>query len=254
MKIFTLNLKGVVFFTRLFLRIASALAIFMLIFNVTTATLANSSAYTETVSDITDNGIIIIDAGHGGEDCGAVGVGGVLEKDLNLSVSYTLGELLSDAGYAVVYTRTQDKLLYTEEQNIKGMRKIYDLKNRCKIAAEHPNALFVSIHMNSYGDAKYSGLQVYYSDKNADSQNLASSIQASVKGMLQPDNKRVIKPGRGIYLLENTDNVSVLIECGFISNAAECEKLSEKEYQKELCFSILCGIIEYKEKNLKEED
>ena len=126
MKIFTLNLKGVVFFTRLFLRIASALVIFMLIFNVTTATLANSSAYTETVSDITDNGIIIIDAGHGGEDCGAVGVGGVLEKDLNLSVSYTLGELLSDAGYAVVYTRTQDKLLYTEEQNIKGMRKIYD--------------------------------------------------------------------------------------------------------------------------------
>ncbi len=189
--------------------------------------------------------VIIIDAGHGGEDPGAVGVNGSYEKDLNLAIAITLGEELKNKGYTVVYTRTEDKMLYLPEENIKGMRKISDLKNRCKLTEQYDDCILVSIHMNTYGASKYSGLQVYYTDGNDESRALASKIQSAVKKELQPDNKRQIKNGSSLYLLENASGTAVLIECGFLSNEAECEKLSQKEYQKELSFSIICGIIEY---------
>ena len=192
--------------------------------------------------------IIIIDAGHGGEDSGAVGQTGVLEKDLNMAIATNVGELLKKEGFTVVYTRTEDKLLYTEEQNVKGIRKISDLKNRCKIAEGYPDALFVSIHMNSFGDGRYSGLQVYYSTKNEDSGALAESVQNKVKELLQPKNTRKTKSGKGIYILENLSNEAILIECGFLTNEEECKNLSKKEYQNRLSFSIVCGIIEYIEK------
>ena len=188
---------------------------------------------------------VIIDAGHGGEDCGAIGITGVLEKDLNFSVALIVGEGLRASGYNVIYTRTEDKMLYKDEENIKGLRKISDLKNRAAIANSISGSIFVSIHMNSYSESKYSGLQVYYSGSEDESRNLAQKIQTKVKVMLQPNNKRAIKEGKGIYLLEKIASVAVLIECGFLSNFEECEKLSEKEYQKQLSFSIICGIIEY---------
>nr|MBE6545713.1 hypothetical protein [Oscillospiraceae bacterium] len=137
--------------------------------------------------------IIIIDAGHGGEDPGAVGVNGSYEKDLNLDIALEIGRMLEEKGYIIVYTRTDDRLLYTEEENIKGIRKISDLKNRCKVAERYPESMFISIHMNSFGSEKYSGLQVYYSEKNDQSRNLADSIQNKVRDNLQPDNNRVIK-------------------------------------------------------------
>ena len=195
--------------------------------------------------------IIIIDAGHGGEDPGAVGEGGILEKDINLQIALEMGRAFEEKGYVVVYTRTDDRLLYTEEENIKGIRKISDLKNRCKIAERYPNCIFVSLHVNSFGSSKYSGLQVYYSQENVESQALAGYIQDRVKTDLQNDNNRKIKPGKDIYILENISNTAVLIECGFITNKEECKKLSEKEYQKQLSFSIVCGIIDYIEKTAK---
>lgn len=190
------------------------------------------------------NKTVIIDAGHGGEDVGAIGVNNQFEKDLNMQIAIKLGDYLSAAGYNVIYTRTEDRLLYTEEQNIKGMRKIYDLKNRVEISNSYVDAIFVSIHMNSFGQPNCSGLQTYHSD-NIESKILAQTVQDSVKNLLQPNNRRSVKEGNDIYVLENSDNVAILVECGFISNPEECQKLSEKEYQKELCFSILCGIIEY---------
>ena len=187
--------------------------------------------------------IFILDAGHGGEDCGAIGKNGVYEKDLNFAIAAELGRQLEDMGYTVVYTRTEDKLLYTEEENIKGLRKIYDLKNRVKIAQNYPSAVFISLHMNSFSDSKYDGLQVFYSKNNPESYSLAASVQAQVKEKLQPNNKRAIREGNGLYLMENLSCPALLIECGFLSNPEECEKLCEKEYQKQLCFTILCGII-----------
>ena len=192
--------------------------------------------------------IIIIDAGHGGEDPGAVGVDGSLEKDINLEIALQIGKMLEAEDFIVVYTRTDDRLLYTEEENIKGIRKISDLKNRCKVAERYPESMFISIHMNSFGSEKYSGLQVYYSENNEQSRVLADSIQNNVREDLQTNNNRVIKAGKDMYILENIQNNAVLIECGFLTNKEECKKLSEKEYQKQLSFSIVCGIIEYMDK------
>ena len=189
--------------------------------------------------------IFVIDAGHGGEDPGAIGVNGVYEKDLNLSIANEIGVYLSEKGYRVVYTRTDDKMLYSEDENIKGFRKLSDLKNRLKIAKSNTDAILISIHMNSYAESKYSGLQGYYKPSCDKSRLLSESIQKSVRTEIQTENTRSVKKGNKIYILENYDGVGVLIECGFLSNPEECEKLCEKEYQKELSFSIVCGIIDY---------
>ncbi len=208
-------------------------------------TVFRKELFLQSAIGISDDKIIIIDPGHGGEDGGAVGSDGTLEKNLNLEIALLVGKQLENAGYVVVYTRTDDRMLYKPEENIKGIRKLSDLKNRCAVAANYPEAIFVSIHMNSFGNSKYSGLQVYYSENRTESRALADSIQCTVKNDLQKENDRVIKPGRGIYVLEHVDNTAVLIECGFLSNEQECKNLSEKEYQKLLSFSIVCGIIEY---------
>lgn len=246
MKIYFVSLKNGK--CKLNMLLLTLFVFFVMIFSVFFNVDLINDVYAQT-SAISKKRIIVIDAGHGGEDCGAIGDGNIYEKNLNFQISMKLGEYLSNNGYEVVYTRTEDKLLYKEDENIKGMRKIYDLKNRVAIANSYENALFISIHMNSYGAASCSGLQVYYSPESDGSRNLASSIQGSVVSTLQPTNKRQIKAGKDIYILENSVNNAVLIECGFISNPEECKKLLEKEYQKELSFAIVCGIINY-EKNI----
>ena len=237
MRIYLINLRTVK--SRL-----SAVVVFLFIASIVITGFNVTDYYVE-ASAMTDLPTIIIDAGHGGEDSGAVGNGDILEKDLNLALSLELGRQLEEKGYTVVYTRTDDKLLYTEEENIKGMRKYYDLKNRCDIANGYENALFISIHQNSYGASKYSGLQVYYAGQSNESKALALAIQNSVCKDLQKDNNRKIKNGKGYYILDNCKATSVIIECGFMSNEAELEKLSQKEYQNQLSFAIICGIIEY---------
>ena len=243
MKILVLNIRRPLRIARVALSILLA-ALTLIYFGMPTVL----GIYRESVPTDVDASCaptIVIDAGHGGEDPGAVGVSGVLEKDLNLAIAMEIGAALTERGYTVVYTRTEDKMLYSADENIKGFRKLSDLKNRAQIANGLESVILVSIHMNSYGESKYSGLQVYYKNGDTASRDLATSIQSRVRTDLQPDNDRPIKKGESIYLLENTKGRAVLIECGFLTNAEECEKLSQKEYQKQLSFSIVCGIIEY---------
>lgn len=243
MKIYVINLK------RLLKRLGAAtIAVAILLaLGLSFRTISKATGASDGVATQAEQSsrVVVLDAGHGGEDPGAVGVNGKYEKDLNLEITLLIGELLSEKGYTVVYTRTEDKMLYSEEDNIKGMRKISDLKNRCAISAEYPECIFISIHMNTYGASKYSGLQVYYNSDDSQSRILAQAIQDNVKSKLQNHNNRAIKDGSNLYLLENCSGTGALIECGFLSNKDECEKLSQKEYQKELSFSIVCGIIEY---------
>jgi len=230
------------------LLIISILLIFVILTSTSVSLVTNifrDELFIEAADAVPYDKIIILDAGHGGEDSGAVGVNGRLEKDLNLEMALEIGSFLEQKGYVVVYTRTNDRLLYTEAENIKGIRKISDLKNRCKVAANYPESIFISIHMNSFGIEKYSGLQVYYKPESDASRALANSIQERVTTDVQNNNNRKIKSGKGMYVLENITNTSVLIECGFLTNKEECEKLSEKEYQKRLSFSIVCAIIEH---------
>ena len=196
------------------------------------------------VSTAVANSVIIIDPGHGGEDAGAVGVNGVLEKDLNLSIARMIRDELFERGYNAILTRDEDKLLYTEEENIKGIRKICDLRNRTKMFNSYENAIVVSIHMNAFSSSKYSGAQIYHSESES-SRLLSERIRGSIKENLQSENNRSLKESNEIYILKNTSHPIALVECGFLSNPEECEKLSQKEYQKRLSFSIVCGIIKY---------
>jgi N-acetylmuramoyl-L-alanine amidase len=196
---------------------------------------------------------VVIDAGHGGEDCGAIGTSGVYEKDLNLAVSLKLAEYLNAAGYTTVLTRTDDRLLYKEDENIKGMRKICDLKNRVAIANSTPNAIFISIHMNSYGSSGCRGLQAYYGTFG-DSDRLAMAIQSNVAENLQPTNKRTIKRGDGLYLLENATVPSVIVECGFLSNPNDLNNLKNQDYQLKLAVSLSYGIIDYIKSDSEKEE
>ena len=244
MRIYFINLKKHAFRTKIFAILLTVLVLAASAVGAITNTLYDR-IYVSAAAELAEEKVVIIDAGHGGEDSGAVGKNGVLEKDLNLEIALTLGEMLTERGYAVVYTRTDDRMLYKPEENVKGIRKISDLKNRLAVASEYPGAIFVSIHMNSFGEEKYSGLQSYYSVGNEESRALADKIQLSVTNELQKENNRKIKEGKDMYLLENIGNTAVLLECGFLTNAVECNSLCEKEYQKSLCFAIVCGIIEY---------
>ncbi len=191
---------------------------------------------------------VIIDAGHGGEDGGAVGIDGrTVEKDVNLSVSLYLGRLLEAEGINVIYTRTEDILLYDRNVDYNGRKKSLDLQARLEIAQNNPDALFVSIHMNSFGDSKYSGMQVYYSDSAEGGQLLADEIQ-KMSRFLTPDNDRKIKKANSsIFLLNRAPGVSVLVECGFLSNHEECSLLSSDDYQKKVAFAVFRGIMNHKD-------
>ena len=186
--------------------------------------------------------VIVIDAGHGGIDGGAVGADGTVEKELNLQISKKLAAFLRLMGYVVVETRTEDVSL-ADTNAKKGHVKQSDLENRVKIASQYEDALLVSIHMNAYVGVNCEGLQVWYSDKNAASKEIAMSVQEGVKITLQPENNRRIKLATSsIYLLRHTLNPAILIECGFISSKEECKRLGDELYQKQLALAIATSI------------
>ncbi len=212
--------------------------------------LLSSSSYEDKLASAEPKPVrIVIDAGHGGEDGGAVGVDGTLEKDLNLKVATLVYDMLSASGVPAVMTRTEDVMLYDiygELSDYKGKKKLYDLKNRLRFAEETEGAIFVSIHMNSFGAAKYSGLQVYYSPNNGDSKLLAETVRAFSASYLQPENKRESKPaGSSIYILHRISCPAILIECGFISNPEECSALGSVEYQRQLALTLSSALIGY---------
>ncbi len=189
---------------------------------------------------------VIIDAGHGGEDGGAVSKSGLLEKDINLEISSNIYDMLRLNGINVIMTRTEDKMLYDRYENYSGHKKAFDLRARLDIAKETENPIFVSIHINSFPQEKYSGLQVYYSKNTESSKELADIIQSNVKSLIQKENERQTKPATSnIYLLDRIESTAVLVECGFISNEAEAALLSDANYRKKLAFVISTSISEY---------
>lgn len=190
--------------------------------------------------------VIIIDAGHGGEDGGAVGIDGTAEKDLNLSISLKLNEILSAMGYQTRMVRTTDTSIHNADADTVRERKVSDIHNRAAIMNEYENCIYVSIHQNKYSGSSIWGAQTFYSPNNEESKELAQLIQASIANNVQPDNKRVIKQsGTNIYVLYNATRPAVMVECGFVSNANELEQLKDEEYQNKMAFAISNGIINY---------
>lgn len=188
-----------------------------------------------------DRPTIILDAGHGGEDSGAVGVDGVLEKDLNLSLTMRLRDLLVFEGWNVILTRADDRLLY--DPDLPLSHKEQDLRTRLDYSKRYPDAIFISIHMNKYPAESCKGLQVYYSPNHASSQTLAERLQSHVKTYLSADNHRQCKAaGSSIFILNRIQIPAVLVECGFISNREEAALLADDTYQKKLAAILAAGI------------
>lgn len=191
--------------------------------------------------------VIIIDAGHGGFDGGAVANDGTIEKDINLKISFYLQEYLELSGFETIMTRYEDTSLEDDGLNSIRQKKTSDIHNRLKLMDETDNSIFISIHQNKYHIEKYSGLQVFYSPEfSEESSELARNIQENVTEILQPHNERQIKKcGTSVYLIYNAVKPAVLVECGFLSNYNETELLKTDIYQRKLAFSIASGIQDY---------
>lgn len=241
----TMSLKLIVFvlFCLLFI-----LTVSVLIFMKSDSHSPHNHEQTEnlTTQEANNYPTVIIDAGHGGEDGGAIGINGVYEKDLNLKIALELNELLKAAGIQTRLTRSEDTLLYDKNSDYEGRKKVLDMAARLGIAQEYDNAIFISIHMNSFPQEQYSGLQVYYSENSPLSTDLAKTVQEIAVKNLQPDNTRKIKSaGDNIYLLDKITHPAILIECGFLSNNTECHKLCTDEYRHRLCMTIYYAIMNY---------
>jgi len=226
--------------------ILSALAVLLMIGALLLTSLTSAYLPTATESTAVEKlSCVVIDAGHGGEDCGAISASGLYEKDANLAVAFALRDLLEMNGVPVVMTRDEDILLYDREVDYQGRKKVLDLAARKTIADNSGDCLFVSIHMNAFPQTQYSGTQVWYGTKDPRSQAIASDIQKAAL-TLQPANTRKIKAaGSNIYLLDNIGAPCVLVECGFLSNPEEAARLSDQNYRQALAFMIFSGISPY---------
>ena len=203
---------------------------------------SSCSSTKQTQTDATD--FLLIDPGHGGFDGGAVAEDGTLEKHINLKISLFLRDMLSLCGIPVEMTRDTDIGLVVGTENTIRQKKVNDLQRR--LALYNQAKQVISVHQNLFSVSKYSGAQVFYSGNHPDSAVLADCIQQSVCHQLQPDNHREIKQAsNGIYLLHHTTTPAVLVECGFLSNPGERQRLLTESYQQEMAFAIMMGYFTF---------
>ncbi|WP_125153953.1 N-acetylmuramoyl-L-alanine amidase CwlD [Clostridium rectalis] len=217
-----------------------ALFLFSSILFISRSILAKNST-----SEKYERKVILIDPGHGGMDGGAVSKNGTVEKNINLNISLKLKKQLESCGMKVIMTREEDKGLYSDNGTVR-QKKVEDLKNRCNMKKESKCDMFISIHLNMFPQSQYYGAQVWYSNRE-DSKKLANIIQSNMKMDLDEKNKRVEKPAKNDYRIfrENNDMPSVLVECGFLSNATEEAKLKDSEYQEKVAKSISKSVKQY---------
>lgn len=190
--------------------------------------------------------VIIIDAGHGGMDGGAVGAEGIVEKDINLSICLSLRDMFKANGFTVVMTRDTDISIHDEGLKSVRKQKTSDLRNRLAIANSYPNAIFLSIHQNKFSDSKSNGAQIFFSPNNEASEKLAEILQQRFVRNLQPENKRQIKKaGKNLFLMYEATCPAVLVECGFLSNKQEAQMLSDPEHQSKIAFTAFCAVMDF---------
>ena len=185
---------------------------------------------------------IVIDAGHGGDDPGKIGINGTLEKDINLKIAHKLKILLESQGYEVIMTRETGDGLY--QPGTKNM-KVEDMHNRCEIITEAMPVFTVSIHQNSYPEEYVKGAQVFYYGQSKDGEALAKKIQGSLIAYLDPENHRTEKANESYYLLKKTPTPTVIVECGFLSNSEEAELLNTVDYQDKVAWAVMMGVMQY---------
>lgn len=181
---------------------------------------------------------VVIDAGHGGEDGGAVSQSGTVESQINLAVARRLDEIFGLYGVDVKMLRTEDAALYSDGVNTLREKKVSDIHNRVKMIESVPNATLISIHQNTYPSTKFHGAQVFYSNETL-SCPLAQFVQETLRTALDPSNNRkAAKISDSVYLMNHISCRAILVECGFLSNPAEDELLCTEAYQTKIAAAL----------------
>jgi len=183
-----------------------------------------------------DRKIIVLDAGHGGWDPGMVS-GKVEEKHINLSILKKLQTFLEQAGATVIVTRLEDKGLSSSKSG--------DMNARRVIANSSHADIFISIHQNSFASGNVKGAQVFFFNESDNSEKLAVAVQAKIKEFADANNKFKAKPNKNYYVLKQTAMPAILVECGFLTNYSERQKLTSDEYQEKIAWAIYLGVVEY---------
>lgn len=185
--------------------------------------------------------VILVDAGHGGEDPGKIGTANTLEKDLNLQIALFLKEILEAQDFQVILTRNRDTDLSTDPKHFKAS----DLKNRVSLIRESGADLVLSIHQNSYPSASVYGAQCFYYTDSKESELFASYLQEQIIRSTKQTKIRQIKGNRDYYLLKHSPVPAVIVECGFLSNPTEEELLTDPAYQRLMAWAISLGTRQY---------
>ena len=183
--------------------------------------------------------------GHGKPDEGAQSSRGTTEAETNLKIALKLQNLLEQSGASVILTRSDENAIYDIDAKTLKQKKISDIHNRVKIGNESSADIFVSIHLNKIPQQQYDGWQTFYNAKSAEGQKLAVSIQNNLNEAIQKENNRVAKTIDNIYIIKHVEIPTTIVECGFLSNPKEEQKLLNDEYQNRLSWGIYNGIIDY---------
>lgn len=185
---------------------------------------------------------IVIDAGHGGNDPGKIGVDQTKEKDINLLLAQKLKVLFENKGICVILTRTSDNNLASENAT---SQKREDMEKRVEMIANANAACCISIHQNSYPDSSVSGAQVFYYATSAQSKLLASHVQSKLNELLSPKKPRTEKSNNDYFLLRKTPTPTIIAECGFLSNPTEAALLNDANYQDRIVRALYLGVCNY---------
>lgn len=185
---------------------------------------------------------IVLDAGHGGDDPGKIGINGSREKDINLAITLKVKEYLEANNVSVVLTREDEDGLYDSGASNK---KVQDMKRRIAIIEAAKPLATISIHQNSYTEEYVNGAQVFYYRDSREGEALATLLQESLRVRLNPENHRQMKANDSYYLLKKTQIPTVIVECGFLSNAREAELLCNEVYQDKVAWAVFMGIMQY---------
>lgn len=197
-------------------------------------------------TEVTTDEIIVLDAGHGGSDGGAVSADGTPEDDINLAIVLRLRDLFALMGRQTVLTRTGENSLANPDSATLRQEKVSDTKNRVALINSVSNGHLISIHQNTLpGHPSVHGAQVFYG-KVTDSDARAAAVQQALNSVVNVGNEKTAKPiGSDIYIMAHANCPAILVECGFLSNSAETRLLLSPEYQTKLAAAICCGYLQY---------
>ena len=202
---------------------------------------------TSSQNAITKRSSVLLDAGHGGEDPGAVSdYSGIKEKDINLNIAKKIESILNSNNIPTKMTRSEDKLEYSEDVTNIVKKRRQDLLRRKKMMDQNNNGITVSIHLNKFPQTQYFGAQTFFAANSNESKELANKIQKKLREIVDNNNTReALLKKEPIIILKDVKNPTVIVECGFLSNEQEEKKLASDEYQDKLALAISEGIKEY---------